>query len=136
MIKEVEEGKEVKEVEELQVAQRTRQPAYGFDARASQATSDASFSSCVQGAPRGRPSSAMRRVRTIGFSRSASDASFRSSRSLEAWLASPQRVLACSSALRKSSPSAVWIRACDTRICGRLGSGRPDARTKPQCVRR
>src|SRR5271156_3395655 len=113
MIMEVDELKEAKEVaggeeaKQLQAARRERLRTQGFAARESQAIRDASFSSCDHGAPRGRPRSAMRRVRALGVTRRTRDVSFRSSRSFAVLLKRSQRAQASSSASRKSSPSAV-----------------------------
>src|SRR5271154_4479224 len=97
-VEELKEAKEVEEVSELQSARRERRRSDGFEASASQAISDASLSSCDQGAPRGRPRAAMRRVSVRGVRRSTRDASSRSSRSFAVLLKRPERALPWSSA--------------------------------------
>src|SRR5208282_6219066 len=101
MIMEVEELKEAKEAEEVskfQAEEREWRRFDGFDTSASHAMSDASFSSCDQGAPSGRPRLAIRRVRALGVRCRTRDASFKSSRSRAVLLKRSQRAQAWSSA--------------------------------------
>src|SRR5712692_253494 len=101
---------------------------------ASHPTRAACFWSSAQGGPMVVPISVTRRSSSFVGTRSLAAAQVNRSRSFTPVTGRPQCWLASMSASRKSSPSAVWISACDASVATSVVRGRPEPRRRPQAT--